>query len=44
MGAACVTCGDTGGSTAKASGMPGCTRMPEPTRIVEDHAKMAESS
>jgi hypothetical protein len=44
VGVAGVKCGDTGGGTAKASGMPDCTRMGEATGIVEDHAEMAESS
>jgi hypothetical protein len=48
VGAAGVKCGDTGGGTAEASGMPDCTGMAsgmaEPTRIVEGHAEMAESS
>jgi hypothetical protein len=44
VGVAGVKCGDTGGGTAKASGMPDCTGMGEATGIVEDHAEMAESS
>jgi hypothetical protein len=47
MGAAGVKCGDTGGGTVEASGMPDYTRMAsgmaEPTGIVENHAEMAES-
>jgi hypothetical protein len=42
IGATRVKCGDTDGSTAKASGKPDCTRMAEPTGIVRDHAKTAE--
>jgi hypothetical protein len=44
VGAASVKCGDTCGSTTEASGMPNCTGMAEATGIVEDHAKMVESS
>jgi hypothetical protein len=55
MGTTCVKCGDLGGGTIEASGMPDCTGMAEctgmsectgmaePTRIVEDRAKMAKS-
>jgi hypothetical protein len=56
MGAAGVKCGNLGEGIAEASGMTNCsgmtectgmsecTGMAEPTRIVEDHAKMPESS
>jgi hypothetical protein len=56
MGATGVKCGNLGEGIAEASGMTNCsgmtectgmsecTGMAEPTRIVEDHAKMSESS
>jgi hypothetical protein len=48
VGATCIKCGDIGGGTAEASGMPDCTgvasEMADPTGIVEDFAKMVESS
>jgi hypothetical protein len=47
VGAVGIKRGDIGGGIAKASGIPNCTGvvsgMAEPTRIVDDHAKMAES-
>jgi hypothetical protein len=46
VGAASVKCGDIGGGTTEATGMPECTGvsfgMVEPTRIVEDRANMAD--
>jgi hypothetical protein len=48
MGAASVKCGDIGGGTEEASGMPDFTgvasRMAESIGIVEDRAEMGESS
>jgi hypothetical protein len=50
MGATGVKCGDLGGGTTETSGMLDftemveCTRMFEPTEIVEDRAEMDESS
>jgi hypothetical protein len=48
MGAASVKCGDIGGGTEEAYGMPDFTgvasRMAESTGIVEDRAEMGESS
>jgi hypothetical protein len=47
VGAVGIKRGDIGGGTAEASRIPNCTGvasgMAEPTRIVDDHAEMAES-
>jgi hypothetical protein len=48
VGTVGVKCGDTGGGTTEASGMPDCTgmtyEMVEASGIIEDHAEMSESS
>jgi hypothetical protein len=44
VGATGVKCGDIGGGIIEASIMPDGTGVTEPTGILEDRAKMAESS